>query len=106
MCRVPFGLMPVMAATAVRSTARPSHASQLIIDDSIHVDPALRTPFGRKWFASPATSLLRPSELDSEEWFANGLQKRSPGLLRPEQGGGCKPLCGNSLDLAGRQGFE
>jgi hypothetical protein len=29
-CRVPFGLIPVTAATAVMSTARPSHASQLM----------------------------------------------------------------------------
>jgi hypothetical protein len=29
-CRVPFGLMPVTAATAVMSTARPSHANQLM----------------------------------------------------------------------------
>ena len=27
-CRVPFGLMPVTAATAAMSTARPSQASQ------------------------------------------------------------------------------
>ena len=37
MWRVPFGLMPVTAATAVMITARRSHASQLI-STSIHVD--------------------------------------------------------------------
>jgi hypothetical protein len=36
--------MPVMAATPVMSTARPSHASQLMTNDSIHVAPTLRTP--------------------------------------------------------------
>jgi len=44
-CRVPFGLIPVRAAMAVMSTARPSHPSQLMTDDSIHdlqVEPALR----------------------------------------------------------------
>jgi hypothetical protein len=29
-CLVPFGLMPVTAAAAVTSTARPSHASQVM----------------------------------------------------------------------------
>ena len=42
-CRVPFGLIPVMAATAVMSTARPSHTSQLMRKDRIHVDPRLGT---------------------------------------------------------------
>jgi hypothetical protein len=37
--------MPVIAATADMSTARPSHASQLMTNDRIHVDPTLRTPW-------------------------------------------------------------
>jgi hypothetical protein len=36
-------LMPVTAATAVTMTARPSHASQLMMRDSIHGGSALCT---------------------------------------------------------------
>ncbi len=38
-CRVPFGLMPVIAATPVMRTTSASHPSQLMMDDSIHVEP-------------------------------------------------------------------
>jgi len=37
-CRVPFGLMPVMAAMAAMTTARVSQTSQLTMNDSIHVN--------------------------------------------------------------------
>ena len=50
----------------------------------------------------PAVTLRR----DSAERFAHRLQKRQPGLPWPERAGPGKPLCGNGLVLAGRQGFE
>lgn len=61
-CRVPFGLMPVMAATAVMSTASPSHAGQPMTNYSIPVGSTLRTHVGESCspdrFApvSPSTS--------------------------------------------------
>lgn len=75
MCRVPFGLMPVMAATAVRSTARPSHASQLITDDSIHVDPALRTPFWKK-------VVRQPGDQPFAEALAEAFEARTGRLMQ------------------------
>ena len=51
-CRVPFGLMPVTAATAVMSTARTSQTIHVMTDDSIHVDPSPRT--SRKKVTRPA----------------------------------------------------
>lgn len=43
-CRVPFGLTRVMAAMAVTSTARPSHANQFMTDDRIDAASTLGTP--------------------------------------------------------------
>src|SRR5688572_5755688 len=41
-CRVPLGLIPVMAAKTAMMSARPSHANQLMTDDRLLREPACR----------------------------------------------------------------
>src|SRR5216684_2730007 len=72
--------MPVMAAAAVMSTARPSHASQVMTNDSIHVDPTLRTPLEESGsLVSGHTPLTHYEGCCGRHLWVSRLQDRAEG---------------------------